>query len=612
MRRKRKYARGTRPIQLNMRLIRTWIREYRDRTGRWPKRDSGRIPWTLADTWLSVNASLIRGSRGLPGGTSLAQLLAEDFGVRNRMRLPHFSEKQILKWADAYRSIHGKWPSRSAGPIDGVSGETWHIVEVALSLGSRGLPGGSSLAGLLFRERGIRHKHALPRLTEKAILQWAGGHHSASGEWPKATSGAVIGAPGETWLAIQMALSRGRRGLPGRSSLPKLLARHHGVRNHYDLPPLTNQQILAWVNQYHAEHGRWPGRNSGPVTGAPNETWNGIESSLGKGRRGLPGGSSLARLLARCRGVRNRAELPRLSTRQILAWADGHYKRHGRWPNCNSGVIRGALSETWGRIDAALFRGTRGLPGGSSLARLLARQRGVRNPADLSPLSTKRILAWAGRHYTRHGRWPGRESGPVPNEPHETWRPIDTALVKGGRGLPGGSSLARLLARHRGVRNRSDLPRLSTRQILAWADQYYARHGRWPCLRSGPIRGAPGETWVGIDLALRGARRGLPSGLSLARLLARWRGVRHLRELPPLTTKQILAWADKYYARHGQWPGKKSGHVSGTANESWLSVDTSLRMGTRGLKGGMTLFRLLQRHRGAERAKAGQRLKARG
>jgi hypothetical protein len=42
--------------------------------------------------------------------------------------------------------------------------------------------------------------------------------------WPKVTSGGVLGAPGEKWINIQTSLMQGRRGLPGGSSLAKLLA----------------------------------------------------------------------------------------------------------------------------------------------------------------------------------------------------------------------------------------------------------------------------------------------------------------------------------------------------------------------------------------------------
>jgi hypothetical protein len=46
-----------------------------------------------------------------------------------------------------------------------------------------------------------------------------------------------------------------------------------------------------------------------------------------------------------------------LHVAQILAWADGYYKRHHRWPNVDSGRITEpleALGEKWRNVDRAL------------------------------------------------------------------------------------------------------------------------------------------------------------------------------------------------------------------------------------------------------------------
>jgi hypothetical protein len=109
------------------------------------------------------------------------------------------------------------------------------------------------------------------------------------------------------------------------------------------------------------------------VTGAPGESWNAISVALAKGLRGLPAGSSLARLLAERRGARNRKGLPRLTIEQIRTWADGHRAATGHWPSAQSGPVAGAPApgETWAAIYHALRNGDRGLPGGLSLAQLL-------------------------------------------------------------------------------------------------------------------------------------------------------------------------------------------------------------------------------------------------
>lgn len=285
------------------------------------------------------------------------------------------------------------------------------------------------------------------------ILAWADAHHERTGQWPHVYSGSIQDDPhGEKWRNVDNALRYGLRDLPGGSSLAQLLAEWRGLRNTQNLAPLTEAQILDWAEAHHRRTGAWPSAQSGSIVECPEEQWSGVNAALRDGGRGLPGQSSLAQLLAGRLGIRNRANIPLLTTAIILAWADAHYRRTGTWPQRRSGPIKDAPGETWHAVELALNRGLRGLPGDSSLAQLLAKFRGVRNRAALPPLTIPLILKWARRHYQRLGTWPIYRTGPVLDAPGETWQSIDTALRKGRRGLPGGSSLADLLtACHRGV-----------------------------------------------------------------------------------------------------------------------------------------------------------------
>jgi hypothetical protein len=175
-----------------------------------------------------------------------------------------------------------------------------------------------------------------------------------------------------------------------------------------------------------------------------------VDRALRAGVRGLLGGRSLARLLAAHRGARNHTALPRLTAAAILRWADEHRGRTGSWPTKASGTIPGSGEETWNGVRTALHVGRRGLPGGDSLGRLLARERGAYNPKALPPLTVGRVLRWARAHLRRTGAWPDRLAGPVPEAPGQTWCGIDWALTQGRRGLPGGSSLAKLRREHLG------------------------------------------------------------------------------------------------------------------------------------------------------------------
>jgi hypothetical protein len=304
---------------------------------------------------------------------------------------------------------------------------------------------------------------------------------------------------------------------------------------------------------------------------------------------------SLARLLVSHRRALNRLNLPRLTIQQILFWAQAHYQEHGTWPNADSGPIPGTR-ETWLRIETALRQGNRGLEGGSSLAQLLAHYRGVRNDKDLPPFTEDQILSWADAHHRRTGQWPTAKSGPIHDAQQETWLAVHDALYHGGRGLPGGSSLAQLLTLHRGVRNEKRLPDLTVEMILAWADAHHQRTGHWPNRKSGPIAEAPGETWMAIEHALYRGSRGLPGGSSLTGLLAEHRGRRSRQRLPNLTVEIILAWADAHHQRTGTWPGPESGIIAESPGTTWLAVHKALSQGGRGFPGGSSLQRFLEEH----------------
>jgi hypothetical protein len=101
--------------------------------------------------------------------------------------------------------------------------------------------------------------------------------------------------------------------------------------------------------------------------------------------------------------------------------------------------------------------------------------------------------------------------------------------------------------------------------------------------------------------------RGLAGGLPLSRLLAQRRGKPARREPTPLTAGLILGWADRHRERTGRWPSAASGPVQGAPGEVWRALDIDLRGGFRGLPGGDSLARLLERERGHTRRSWGRR-----
>jgi hypothetical protein len=301
--------------------------------------------------------------------------------------------------------------------------------------------------------------------------------------------------------------------------LARLLETYRGVRNERNLPPLSAEQIVLWAKAYHSRHDEWPTYNSGPIHASGGETWLAVNSALNRGGRGLTAGSSLAKLLAERGLKRNQKSLPELTYTHILQWADRHHAETGQWPKNTSGMIQHTRGEKWVNVDRAMRMGLRGLPGGSSLAQLLAARRGIRNQSSLPELTVEQILEWADSYHARTGEWPKERSGAIVEAPGETWKRVEGSLRAGHRGLPADFSLARVLAEQRGVPNKQARPRLELEQILAWAEAYRQRHGKWPSGVSGAIPEAPGETWSRVDGALRAGQRGLRGGTSLSRLL---------------------------------------------------------------------------------------------
>jgi hypothetical protein len=615
---------------LTVEQILVWADAFHETHGSWPKVGPGSVSRVVAgaprELWKDINKALVLGLRGLPGNSSLAELLAERRGVplpeplpdrgpklgaekswtfelkhcpvkgpqvqlrEERKRPADLTIAAILAWADAHHEAHGEWPRSESKPIEAAPDETWTAVDYALRLGRRGLPGGSSLRRLLTEHRGPQADHRLPRLTLAQILAWADAHHAATGNWPIRAPIAVTASPSESWDKIDEALRRGDRGLAGRRSLAGVLARHRASRIPPELPNLTIEGILAWADGYHAVTGKWPRKGSGPVAGVTYEvTWKAINEALQLGGHGLTGGTTLARLLAEQRDVR-----APLTVERILSWADAFHKDHGYWPRPQQKPVAGTRGETWRGIDKALKVGSRGLPGGSSLTQLLVAHRGEEAGQKPPRLTLEKILAWADAHHAITGHWPVSEPVAVTEAPDETWEMIDRALRRGHRGLKGKTCLELLLARHRGPRPPGSVARLTADQILAWAEGHRKATGVWPNRRSGPIAGVPGERWESINLALLHGFRGLPGGLTLAQFLHPLKQLVSQREL---AVSRVLAWADAYHTAHGIWPTQDSARVSGACRECGRQTDLSPCSVCLGLPRGLTLEQVLAEHR---------------
>jgi hypothetical protein len=212
------------------------------------------------------------------------------------MRLPRFTEREIVAWTIAHRGRTGTWPTDTSGAICEAQGETWRAVDKALRNGLRGLPGGSSLFLLLAKRHGVGLHRRIPAVSAEQVLDWARRYFVRHKKPPAVTSGRIPGTSGITWSAVDQMLVDGYRGLPGGSSLSLLLDGQFPVRSLHP-PPLRVGEILHWARAYHREHGKLPTIKSPARAGDSEVTWGAVHQALLQGYRGLPGGSSLSKLL---------------------------------------------------------------------------------------------------------------------------------------------------------------------------------------------------------------------------------------------------------------------------------------------------------------------------
>jgi hypothetical protein len=286
-----------------------------------------------------------------------------------------------------------------------------------------------------------------------------------------------------------------------------------------------------------------------------------------------------------------------LTIPEILRMADRHHQITAQWPISRDGPVHGEDNLTWEAVNTCLRKGGRGLPGGNSLARVLAKHRPVVDRRRIRPdLTVKQIKDWAQSHHLRTGQWPQRESGPVREAPDVSWATVNRTLRRGGTNLPGGSSLVKFLREQFGMWSSRGNRRLSHSLILKWADEHFARTGKWPIVLSGRIHKHPQETWAAINEALRHGRRGLPGQSTLTQLLTEQRGVKYNPFVAQLSVRQILAWSDDYFSQNKRWPTAKSGRNS-QARMSWALIDRALRQGGQGLPGGSSLSETLAARR---------------
>jgi hypothetical protein len=443
---------------LDLALIKASILEHRQATEKWPTDKSGPVkhgPYAEKEKWGAIDNALRNGGRGLLGGSSLVQLNEEvsktyNLDYVNRLKQPDYEIKKIKDCILAHRQATGTWPSTTSGPVKHgpyTEKETWLAIDNALRKGVRGLLGGSSLVQLneeVSNEHGLDYVNRLkqPDYEIEKIQDCILAHRQATGTWPTQKLGPVEYGPyagEETWLAIDNALRRGLRGLPGGSSLAELneeVSKTHNLdyANRWKQTDYEIEKIQDCILAHRQATGTWPSTTSGPVEYGPyaeKEKWGAIQNALRVGVRGLPGGSSLAELNEEVSKTynldySNRLKQPDYETKKIKDCILAHRQATGTWPIDKSGPVKHgpyAEKETWLAIDNALRKGGRGLLGGSSLAQLNEEVSKTYNLDYVNRLKQpdyeiKKIKDCILAHRQATGTWPTQTSGPVEYGPY--------------------------------------------------------------------------------------------------------------------------------------------------------------------------------------------------
>lgn len=374
-------------------------------------------------------------------GTIIIPIIVPE-GVDDESILDSSEFKRVWQVLKALRAHDEKFEVRcklkkgGTGRDDGGGGEGPNPVEIDIQNISE-LFRGKIDAKVVRVGCGIRRS----LLTEAAIIESAREYCRNHGRLPSCqTTHSVPGMPNETWSGLDAALSEGVRGLPGKSSLSKLFK---NLKEELGLN-LKERAILEAGRKYYYLHFRLPNeKTKDPVPDMPHENWKALDASLRAGSKGLPGGSSLAKLFKNIK-----EELGFYYIDKILDAAKTYYKESQKFPTSTTeDPVPGMSNVTWKNLDARLRSGARCLPGNSSLSLLLEPWKAeIQGDISLSEFSIIRALEIFHEIYKKRPRYGSGQTDLdlVPGMPNENWHAIDAALRKGSRGLPGGSSLLKL------------------------------------------------------------------------------------------------------------------------------------------------------------------------
>ncbi len=352
---------------------------------------------------------------------------------------------------------------------------------------------------------------------------------------------------------------------------------------------LVKESILA---HYRATDGEWLTTDKRGTNGkifllehgpyAKQITIAALGSALQQGNRGLPGGSSVAKLKEKIAkehslNYKNKHNQENLDLKLIKESILAHYHATGEWLTSYKKSKNGKLSSyilehgpyaeqiSVAALEQALKEGFRSLPGKSSVAKLkeeIAKEHSLnyKRKHNQGNLDLKLIKESILAHYRATGEQLAKstkgkngklgsfilEHGPYAGQ--ISINSLNQALRLGERSLPGGSSIAELkkeLSKKLGL-NYSDkikLENLDIKNIRESILAHYQATGKWFSNYTKSKNGNPGSyilehgPYAGqinvstLERSLRNGLRNLPGGSSIAKLKKEIKA--ELKNVPP-------------------------------------------------------------------------------
>jgi hypothetical protein len=273
--------------------------------------------------------------------------------------------------------------------------------------------------------------------------------HQRRGDWPSVNAGYAERLQAD-YRHLDHYLRVGQRGLGPGSSLYQECVRVADAKGvaiedrRGDSTPLTLEVVQESIGEYYRRTGQFPTKRTSGESPL-GVTWGTLDFYLRRGGlRRLPGGTMLDKqvlVVKRQFGMLNESEP--ITEEHVLAAINDHHDDIGSYPDRATRGEVPLIGGAWGSLNNRLRKGLLGAP--ASLAELVGKvrqQRGGLPRGTKQPLTLAAVHAAIVTHRRQHGIVPTRQTEGLSGL-GIGWGTIDNLLKKGGRGFPGGSSLAR-------------------------------------------------------------------------------------------------------------------------------------------------------------------------